>query len=142
LSKKQTPLDPFSENIIANIPLDVRSSFNQEQLQAIREALATAHDRSRHIIDIRFSIPLYFVKYYIVFLYGKDLRRDTRRILLERRKESSLAAGFTVMFVLFINLLLIMLVIMFLAIYFLKSALGIDIFPDSHLMDIFSLVIR
>jgi len=89
------------------------------------------------MIDTRVSIPLYFARYYIVFLLGRDLRRSTRTILLERRRDSSQAAGFTLVFTLIWNILLILLVAGFVIIYYLKSTMGIDIFPDMHLWDIF-----
>ncbi|MCP3670456.1 MAG: hypothetical protein GY814_08475 [Gammaproteobacteria bacterium] len=129
--------DPFTENILANIPLEIRRGFSSDQLTALRTALATAHDRSRHMIDARVSIPLYFARYYIVFLLGRDLRRSTRKILLERRRDSSQAAGFTLVFTLIWNILFVLLVAGFVIIYYLKSTMGIDIFPDMHLWDIF-----
>lgn len=129
--------DPFSENIIANIPLDIRRSFSTEQLNALRAALATAHDRSRHMVDVRTSIPLYFARYYIVFLLGRDLRRATRRTMLERRRDSSQAASFTLVFAIIWNILLVLGIIGLITLYVLKSAMGIDIMPDLHFWELF-----
>ncbi len=129
--------DPFSENIIASIPLAVRQTFTGPQLHAIRKALSMAHDRSRHKIDLRITIPLYFVRYYVVFLFGKDLRRGTRRVSLERRKDSSQAAGFALIIAMIGNIILLAGGALFILLYLIKSALGINLFADLHLWDLF-----
>lgn len=127
--------DPFTNNVINSMPADVRETFSEQQLDALQAALAKVHSRSRHLMDVRVQIPLYWARYYIVFLLGRDMRSHVQEILLNRRQRSSRAAqiGFIAMAVWL--LIAGIAVTGFIVLYLIKSAVGIDIFPDKHLGD-------
>jgi|GEM_PF-1301555 len=83
---------------------------------------------SKGLIDIRFAFWL-FGSWYIVFIFGKDTRKQFKAI--DRgdfdRSLTAVAKIFTYLF------MLMLLLLSFLAVlYFLKSAMGIDIMPDDH----------
>lgn len=130
--------DPFTNNVINSIPVNMRETFSDEQLDALQQALAKVHSRSRHLLDVRVQISLYWTRYYIVFLLGRDMRSHVQEILLNRRQRSSRAAqiGFIALAGWF--LIAGISVTGFIVLYLLKSALGIDIFPDKHLSDFLS----
>lgn len=130
--------DPFTNNVINSIPVNMRETFSDEQLDALQQALAKVHSRSRHLLDVRVQISLYWTRYYIVFLLGRDMRSHVQEILLNRRQRSSRAVqiGFIALAGWF--LIAGISVTGFIVLYLLKSALGIDIFPDKHLSDFLS----
>ncbi len=87
--------------------------------------------KKKHRIDLRGTIPLFFRKYYFVILIGRDTRETTQAIEADRRAGVR-RVGF-IMSLVFISIPL--LIFIFLLLYFLKSALGINIFPHRHLGD-------
>ncbi len=84
---------------------------------------------------MRGTLPLFFTRFYFVFLMGRDRRQSVLRKELERRKQGDMLAS--VMFVLFVLSPLLLLAL--LALYFTKTELGLDLFPDSHLGDFLQL---
>lgn len=131
--------DPFADSVLRNISKDILDSFNDTQLDALQTALAKVHDRSRNRLDVRFSIPLYWARYYVVFLLGRDLRSHVQEVLLNRRKRSGRAAQIGVISLMAWLILAGAAITLFIALYLLKSAMGIDIFPDKHLSDFLGL---
>ena len=81
-----------------------------------------AHTSTRHLVDVRFVVPLYFVRLYCVFLLGRDRRRRVARIMYDRRRR---AGRFTAALVL-AACAVVLLAILFLVLYVVKSAAGID----------------
>lgn len=87
---------------------------------------------SRGIVDIRFAF-WFFSTWYIVFIFGKDTRNQFMAIDKGDmdRSLTAIAKIFTYIF------MILALVISFLILlYFLKSSLGIDLYPDDHLTDL------
>lgn len=70
--------DPFLEQFFARIPHKTATSFDSEQLLAIKMAFG-ARDWGLHAIDLRFSIPL--LRYYVVLVAGPEKRSKERRRL-------------------------------------------------------------
>ena len=62
-----------------NLSPDLANSFSQEQLIAIQAIF----QRRKHFVDIRFSVPLIWTKFYIVFLLGPE-RRSSARLKADR----------------------------------------------------------
>lgn len=100
---------------------DTQDNLTQEQKEAIEQALNTVSLVNRQPVDIRKSFPFFGKRYFFVFLAGKDRRR------LPRDKFSLSEYLVLVMVVL---LILSMASLSVLALYLLKSAVGIDIFQD------------
>ncbi|WP_153448818.1 hypothetical protein [Vibrio algicola] len=107
------------DRVFKAIPDEVCQSFDSQQREAIERSIAINNAVSNHIIDFRPVIKLGRWRYYVVFLFGKDRRKNSRR-------STSLS--------LFIKTLLILSFFLFLfaaavlIMYLIKSALGIDIF--------------
>ncbi len=127
--------DPFSDNIIHEIPIEVRDSFSPTQMNALIDALRKERLNAKHLIDARFTIPLFFTRYYAVFLLGRDLRAHKKQTLVDRRSKGSLFSKMTLITLLIVNGSIVLLLLSFFAAYLAKSMLGIDLFPDMHLWD-------
>ncbi len=100
-------------------------SLTEQQKRDIEQAVQSIGLVARHSIDVRKSLPWFGKRYYLVLLCGRDRRGQVRA------EESKLANFFTVTFV--VIALLTLLGLSALALYLLKSALGIDIFKDYSL---------
>ncbi len=87
---------------------------------------------SRGLIDVRFAF-WFFGNWYIVFIFGKDTRNQFKAID-KGDWDRSLTVVAKIFTYIFMALVLILLTLMLL--YFLKSSMGIDLFPDQHLMDV------
>ncbi len=87
---------------------------------------------SRGLIDIRFAF-WFFSNWYVIFIFGKDTRNQF--IAIDKgdldRSLTAVAKIFTYIF-----MLLALIVLFLILLYFLKSSLGIDFFPDEHFTDV------
>ena len=126
--------DPFTLHILGNIDPNVFRTLNLLQIEAIKNAVSASIPKQKHPVDIRVQIPLFFMKLYLVLLIGRDRRSETRNKEDARRhktgKMSVVTGAYLVISACF--------PILFLILYFIKSALGIDIMPDQHLSDLFN----
>ncbi len=97
----------------------VKNSFSDEQLESLKIAMG-ARDWKTHPVDIRFTLPFFGRRYYVVFIAGKSIRVGRLQKLIFRKAEIIfLSIAISVSF-LFILLLL----------YFAKSFVGLNFFPD------------
>lgn len=121
----------YIARIMESIDPEISQSLTDEQRKAIEEAIAQERPNQYHAVNI--ELPLYFARYYFVLQLGRD-RRTTRRILEKRRRKLVAFAGNVMFFFMVASPLLLV----FLAvIYILKSAMGIDLFPDFHMPHLF-----
>jgi hypothetical protein len=127
--------DPFSNNIIQDIPKIIWDSFTADQSNALLDALRKERINARHLINSRFTIPLFFTRYYTVFLLGKDHRAHSQETLVNRRRKGSLFTSIAFAFLLILNTGIVLLLLTLLSTYLAKSMLGIDLFPNMHLWD-------
>lgn len=126
------PVDPFTYHVIERIDPKVRASLTPAQLSAIKEAIAASRPLKKHPIDIRGIIPVFFARYYFVFLSGRDRRVNTKRIEEKRRWLTSLSGGLT-LFILGVAPLILILVLL---LYLIKCTIGINIMTETHLKDL------
>lgn len=103
---------------------ETSNTLTDKQKQAVERAVMDITLATRHRVDFRRSFPLFSRRYYVVFLFGRDLRRC-------QREESPLRR--LVVSVLVVLALILGLGSVFITLYLIKSALGIDIFKDYHL---------
>lgn len=117
---------PTSELVVdrfyASLDAEVEASLTSEQKRGIEQALVRATLSSRHRIDFRRSFPFLHRRYFVVFLFGRDLRKISRDSTLGRIF-STLAISIA---------LLICILSVLLMLYMFKSALGIDLFKNFH----------
>ncbi|MEI7894278.1 MAG: hypothetical protein WCI05_14380, partial [Myxococcales bacterium] len=88
---------------------------------------------SRHLVDLRGTIRLFFARYYVVFLFGRDRRTRTVSTEHDRRRRVNQLGEQIALGMVLASLVVCMLI----ALYFVKSWLGIDIIPGRHAWEIF-----
>lgn len=115
--------DPFVNGLKDRLPDDLKESFTQEQLSALKIAFG-ARKWGQHPIDLRGTLKLWRWRYYFVVLAGRNKRDLSRR----EQDLSRIATAFAVAAFLVFATLLGLIVL-----YLTKSALGIDIFPNYSL---------
>ncbi|WP_051302882.1 hypothetical protein [Psychromonas aquimarina] len=114
--KRDSELNMF----LKRMPEGVRTSFSSQQLSSIKSAMKP-QSRGNHAVDIHHTIKFFHYHYYYVFIAGRDLRELTRR---EKHISLLMKTAFTAIFLSFCALLGI------LVLYLIKSAMGINIFPN------------
>ena len=115
--------EPFIDAFLKKIPKDIAASFTPAQLLQIKLCFGT-RTQARHCIDKRSVFGFWGWRYYVVFLFGRNRRELTyreRQINAAGRWFFLLSGGFTLFGLSAI------------ALYLLKSFLGIDIFPHFSL---------
>ncbi len=96
-------ISPFSRHLLANMPPDVASSFTDAQLAYVEEAVENRPPHG-HPVDIRLSIPLFSRRFYLVLLFGREIRAPARRER-DRARRLLWSFGNIVAFTLFLLLL-------------------------------------
>jgi hypothetical protein len=111
--------DPVITKLLDKVPTDMRGSFTDEQLLALKVALG-GRTWGAHAVDARWTLKWWRWQYYFVVLAGRN-----RRVLTDRevRIQRLSMALFLTVFLLFAATVGI------LVLYLIKSALGIDLIP-------------
>ncbi|MDC9509368.1 3-phosphoshikimate 1-carboxyvinyltransferase [Pseudoalteromonas sp. Angola-4] len=110
--------DPAVRSLLNRMPHDVQDSFTEEQLAHLKVAIG-ARQWGKHTVDCRGVIKFFKYRYYFVVLAGRN-----RRELSEKEKKiAAVSQAITVSLFSFIVISILLLVV-----YLVKSALGIDIF--------------
>jgi hypothetical protein len=127
------PIDPYTKSIFNRIEPEIRKSLTAAQISAIASAISEINTSDNYRIDWRGSFSLFFARFYFMILVGRDLGIETRIVELERRQRSLLLVKYmgkaTIVLLLPLSFLYLL--------YLLKSALGINLFPNKHLWDFF-----
>ncbi|MFT4654024.1 MAG: hypothetical protein ACI82S_001679 [Patiriisocius sp.] len=125
--KKINPIrhDPDVMKLISRLPDEIALSLTDEQLTHLKVAIGNGGYRN-HKVDLRgtFPLPFYPLRIYFVLLMGRNVR------LLTRQEKTVTLMATLLLFCLF---LLLSTVFGLLALYILKSALGIDLFEGFSL---------
>lgn len=114
---------PVIERFYAHLDEQIAEELTPEQKAGVENAILASTLAARHQIDIRRSFPFFSKRFYLVFLFGRDLRR-------QHRQESTLSR-ILLTFLLLIVVLFVTCCIL-LTLYMIKSALGIDVFQNFH----------
>ena len=128
--------DAYVEYTLSRLPRDVLNGLTDKQLSAIRTALGAQIESSRHAVDLRIRVPLFFRSYYVVLFMGRDRRRSvfkTERYRIEILPKGLRRGIFDAASALVLGVLILCLLTL---IYLAKSAMGIDIFKNIHLYDL------
>ena len=113
----------------------IAGTFTPEQRNEILATLNSAMRRpAKKIVELRFTLPVFFSRYFFVVFVGRDRRHVSRTSVLGTSVRVANAL-FVLMMAMFITSFLI--VVIFLILYFAKCALGIDIIKNWHLFDLF-----
>ena len=112
--------DPIIKSLMKNVPNKIQNTFTDEQLQHLKLAIG-AREWGKHKVDVRRVVRLFRYRYYFVFLAGRNRRRLTaeqkKAVLFGQATSLGMLISCSIVFV-----------VMFL--YLLKSAAGIDLFPN------------
>ncbi|MBA8196843.1 hypothetical protein HVZ23_03220 [Citrobacter freundii] len=114
---------PVIERFYAQLDEKISQGLTTEQKDGVEKAVLAITLGSRHQVDIRRSFPFFGRRFYLVFLFGRDLRHWHRR-------ESTLSNILIALLLLFVVLFVTCCVL--LTLYMIKSALGIDVFQNFH----------
>lgn len=118
-SARSIQADPVITKLLDKVPFEMRASFSDEQLLALKVALG-GRTWGAHAIDARWTLKWWRWQYYFVFLAGRNRRTLSAR---ERQVQRlSMAIVLTVF-------LLVSAAVGILVLYLVKSALGIDLIP-------------
>jgi len=133
--------DPYVDAVLRALPPDVLGAMPAAHRAAVVDALGKVRDgaRARHLLDVRVLLPLFFARYYVVILLGRDQRRHSRAVAATRVTATTRLLKALVVLGVLALVALGTLVAVFFLLYLLKCALGIDVFPDRHLSDILGL---
>tara|TARA_R110001583_G_scaffold1285_1_gene10534 strand:+ start:1502 stop:1918 length:417 start_codon:yes stop_codon:yes gene_type:complete len=116
---------PAIKKLLSRMPQDIAESFTDEQLTHLLTAVGS-RSWGKHKVDLRgtFKLPFYRWRYYYVVLAGRNHRELTRK---ERRISIIITTVVSSLFLMFSAALGL------LVLYLVKSALGIDLFPNFSL---------
>lgn len=116
---------PDMQRLLARLPAETVRSFSNDQLYQLDQALSQQRWR-KHPVDIRGRLSLPFIpsRLYFVLLMGRDHRELSRR---ERE------VGFVAVLSLVAAFFALSTLMGILALYLVKSALGINLFSDFSL---------
>lgn len=112
--------DSTIQNLLERMPTAVQDSFTESQLAHLRVALG-ARSWGKHKVDVRSSFKFFKYRYYYVFVAGRNRRELSRQ---EKQFALMMQAILITIFLTFSALFGIF------VLYIIKSALGIDIFPN------------
>ncbi|WP_418312568.1 3-phosphoshikimate 1-carboxyvinyltransferase [Pseudoalteromonas aliena] len=110
--------DPAVRSLLERMPETIQDSFSDEQLTHLKVAIG-ARQWGNHALDCRGVIKILKYRYYFVVLAG----RNRRGLSAKEQKMAKIAQAAIVTFFILIASLTVIL-----ALYLIKSALGIDIF--------------
>lgn len=95
--------DGFITRFLSRVPADVASTFSQAQLFAIRDFVID--NRERQAVDIRWTIPLIWFRFFIVVLAGPE-RRSAERLVAERAARPILTRSNIIVIAVFLAMLM------------------------------------
>jgi hypothetical protein len=129
-SPKSTPQTP--EYYLNQIEPDILNSLNAEQLHAVKHLLNQAIPKpSPKIVDLRFTVDLILSRFYVVLFVGRERRQGSRNYPVTGMTKFG---NFITAMLLLISLNLLITAFLFLLLYLIKSAVGINLF-EGHLID-------
>jgi len=124
--------DAFTHHVYESIDANVRATLTATQVHAIETAIRANKPYQKHPFDFRGVIPLFFMRMYFVILMGRDKRKPTRDKEAHRRHKTALGSALLSVYV----MLCMLLPVGFLALYVLKSLMGIDLIEGVHLSEL------
>ncbi len=123
-----------AEDYLDQLLPSTRAALAPEQLNDVRSVIAQAlPNPAPKVLDVRFGINLLFARYFVVLFLGKERRqnaRDRQLSWFNRLANGAIALFLVLSMNLFVSLSIAILL------YLIKSAVGIDLFDNSHLSDL------
>ncbi|MFM2051014.1 MAG: hypothetical protein RL682_1505 [Pseudomonadota bacterium] len=124
-----------AEFLLSRIPAHIRDSLPPEHRQEVLNAFLRMALERNSPIKFEAVFPFFFRRYYMAIWLGRDRRKST--VATERTRRELVPRPIRTFF--YLSVLWVVLVCFGLlaltGLYWFKSFLGIDIFPDHHLRD-------
>lgn len=124
-----------AEDYLDQLLPSTKAALDPEQLNDVRSVIAQAlPSPAPKVLDVRFGINLLFARYFVVLFLGKERRQNSRErqlSWLNRLANGAIALFLVLSMNLFVSLSIAILL------YLIKSAVGIDLFDNNHLSDLF-----
>jgi hypothetical protein len=109
------------------IPDQILDKLDEQEREGIKSVIQSAIPRpSPKIIDLRFIVDLILIRYFVVLLIGRDMRKQQRQYQVNGITKF---ANIVMAVVLIIAMSLLISSVTILIIYLIKSSLGIDLLP-------------
>lgn len=126
-------LERTPEDYLDTLPSDLRSSFSEAQLEAVKQLLAAAIPKpAAKLVDLRFLVNFLAYRYYFVFFVVKDRRqRERSEPVQPMANKGNLVAALLVL--IGINLLISLFIV--LVLFLIKSVVGYSLLPHTYLAD-------
>ncbi len=124
--------DPYVADVMRRMDPKVRETLTPMQVSAVAKAISPEAAK-KNAVHLRGVIPLYFVRYYFVFVAARDKTAVAQRLEEQRRARTGRRKA--ILFFLLVSSPVLL--TLFVLAYLLKSALGWDFFGDYHLYDVF-----
>jgi hypothetical protein len=132
------PTDPLVDALWRDPERECAAPLDEEHARARAAVLARRGGVGRrHPVDVRFTVPLSFRRYFVVLLAGRDRRASVAAREADRGRARTHALGGGAFAGLSGLLFVAIAAFGVLALYGVKSFLGIDLFPDFHALDVF-----
>jgi hypothetical protein len=131
--------DPFTSAFLRTMGADVVASLDDTQRRSLDKALRACRPFQHHAVDLRATVSLVFVRFYVVFLAGRDRRKKTKGVEHDRRARVSRMVDLAASLVVALFVAVVLLSVLALVLYLLKSALGIDLVPGKHVWELFGM---
>ncbi|MEY4345582.1 MAG: hypothetical protein RL032_1414 [Pseudomonadota bacterium] len=124
-----------AEFLFSRIPAHIRDLLPPEHRQEVLNAFLRMALERNSPIKFETVFPFFFRRYYMAVWLGRDRRKST--VATERARRELVPLPIRTFF--YLALLWVVLVcfglLAFMCLYWFKTFLGIDIFPDHHLKD-------
>lgn len=131
MTQARAVVEPYTQTVLQKVDPQVLKTLNLVQLEALSKAIGGMDKHRRHALDIRGTLPLFFSRYYFVILAGRDRRQATRLLEQKRRRDAGLLGVLFSVYCIGCGALMLVL----LALYFLKASLGIDLVAGQHIWE-------
>ncbi|NJN48757.1 MAG: hypothetical protein HC805_01825 [Alkalinema sp. RL_2_19] len=129
----------YLENYLERVPASLLAEFTDQQLQTIQDIVVSAIPKpAPKLVDLRFTINLLVTRFYIVVFVGKDRRSSLRRYM---PNGVARFGNLVMVLTLLAGANMLVSVVIFMLLYFLKSWLGINVFKEMHLIDVVNQVL-
>ena len=114
--------DPVITKLLDKVPADMRGSFSEDQLLALKVAVG-GRTWGTHTLDWRWTLKWWRWQWYFVFLAGRNRRT------LSQREQQIERMGTAIVALVLLLLAVALGTLGVLVLYLVKSALGIDLIP-------------
>lgn len=127
----------YSEFTLSRIKKALHSEpLSDRQVTLLRQILNEGSQLGSHSVDLRLSIPLGYASFYLCLFAGRDRRLSSLKLYGLRWSRSVSTVRRYLLLTGIASLSCVVALVLFVGLYKVKQAIGVDIFPDFHLKDL------